>query len=94
MRTLLCVFLLCSFVWGQDSNSAGQGQSLADMARKLRKDHTQEVRLTPEEEKKLLKEAYKKVSEDLKEKEVLLRQKDKEILNWEKLTKGRYVYHG
>jgi len=54
MRTLLCFFLLCSFVLGQDSNSAGQCQSLADMARKLRKDHTQEQRLTPEEENKLL----------------------------------------
>ena len=67
MRTLLCVFLLCSFVRGQDSNSAGQGQSLADMARKLRKDHTQEVRLTPEEEKKLLdsvRELFTFASED------------------------------
>src|ERR1051325_12169477 len=54
MRTLLCLFLLCSLVLAQDSNSAGQGQSLADVARKLRKDHTQETRLTPEEEKKLL----------------------------------------
>jgi hypothetical protein len=54
MRTLLCLFLLCSLVLAQDVNSAGQGQSLADMARKLRKDHTQETRLTPEEEKKLL----------------------------------------
>jgi hypothetical protein len=51
MRTLLCLFLLCPFLLGQDSSN----QSLADVARKLRKDdHTQEVRTTPEDAKKLL----------------------------------------
>ena len=54
MRTLICFFLLCSFGLAQDSDSTGQEQSLADMARKVRKDHTQESRLTPGEEKKLL----------------------------------------
>ncbi|HSS99386.1 MAG TPA: hypothetical protein VLK33_20265, partial [Terriglobales bacterium] len=54
MRILACLFLLCPFVLAQDSSSVEQGQSLADMARKVRKDHTQESRLTPEEEKKLL----------------------------------------
>ncbi len=63
MRMLVCLFLLCPFVLGQDSpasapntspNSDTQGQSLADIARKLRKDHTQEVRTTPEDVKKLL----------------------------------------
>ncbi len=67
MRTLFCLFLLCSFVLGQDSNSTGQGQSLADMARKMRKDHTQETRLTPEEQKKLsdsVSELFTFASED------------------------------
>src|SRR6266536_2689489 len=63
MRLLVCLFLLCPLVLGQGSPSSlpnantgsdSQGQSLADVARRLRKDHTQEVRTTPEDAKKLL----------------------------------------
>src|SRR5258708_15756146 len=69
MNTLHCLMLallMCGLSFGQEPTavpsspntqssiqSQDSGQSLADMARKLRKDHSEETRMTPEDAKKL-----------------------------------------
>jgi len=67
----LCCSLLCSPVFGQqdaspattlpaDSDSAaGQSQSLGDVARRLRKDHTTEVQMSAEDAKRLFQSVDK-----------------------------------
>jgi hypothetical protein len=73
-RLLLICSLLCGSFFGQqatfptpaassDSNSgAEQGQSLGEMARKVRKDHTQEVQMSDADAKELFKSVDKIVA--------------------------------
>jgi len=52
IRCLVCL-LFASFAFGQ-TDDASNGQSLGDISRKLRKDHTEEVKMTEDDTKKLL----------------------------------------
>lgn len=68
VSALLCCFLLCDSTRAQDaptsdtgdSNSnSDQNLSVADLARKARKDHTKEVQMSPEDAKKLFQSVDK-----------------------------------
>jgi hypothetical protein len=70
IRVLLTGSFLCVFVFGQQpvpggsaaASSADQGQSLGDLARKIRKDHTAEVQMSDEDAQDLFRSVDKIVA--------------------------------